>query len=262
MSSPQTQIGLCLSGGGARGFAHLGVLQAFDELKIPVHMLSGSSAGALAAVFYSYGYPPQQCLEIVLERGFSRYVSMRPSKWGLMSLHKTGKIIEKYLPENSFEALKKPTAVCATNISRGTPEYFTQGELIKPTLASVSVPFFFQPVTINGHRYIDGGISNNLPLEPLQEKCNFIISVNITPFEKKLPVRSVRDIILKSVYISLDHQTAHKSLQSDLVIAPRDILRYNGFSMKNADRIFETGYNSALIVLKELIKSEAAKSLP
>lgn len=254
MSLTKKNIGLCLSGGGARGFAHLGVLQAFDELKIPINMLSGSSAGALAAVFYAYGYSPQKAKEIVLQRKFWQYVSLRPSRWGLMRLEKTGRIIKGYLPEDDFKALKIPVAICATNISRGIPEYFTEGELIKPLLASSCVPFFFRPVEINGSKYVDGGLSDNLPLSPLKE-CNFRISVNITPFEKRLPVKSVKDVILKSVYISLDHQTHFKAKEADLSIVPEGIIRFDGFRMKQADRIFETGYRTAMKVLKPLLQT-------
>jgi NTE family protein len=242
-------IGLCLSGGGARGFAHLGVLQAVDELKIPISRLSGSSAGAMAAVFYAYGYTPQKSLEIVLERKFWQYVSVRPSKWGLLSLSKTAGILKKYLPEDDFSSLKKKVTVCATNISRGVPQYFSEGEIIRPTLASCCVPFFFKPITIGGSKFVDGGLTNNLPLEPLGE-CDIKISVNITPFEKRLPVRSLRDVILKSVYISLDHQTALKSEKADLNIVPEGILHFDGFSMKNAERIFEAGYRSTMESLK------------
>ncbi len=251
MNPDQRNIGLCLSGGGARGFAHLGVLQAFDELNLEIGMISGSSAGAVAAAFYASGYSPQKSLEIILERKFWQYVSFRPSKWGLLSMSKTATILRKHFPDNSFSSLKIPVAVCTTNISRGVPTYFSEGELIPPLLASISVPILFRPVIIQGDKHIDGGLSNNLPLEPLTSVCDYLVAVNVTPFEKRLPVKSAKDILLKSVYISLDHQTSLKSVRADLCMVPEGIIHFDGFKMKHADLLFRKGYDSAMKVFKE-----------
>lgn len=247
----QKKIGLCLSGGGARGFAHLGVLQAFDELNIPIAMLSGSSAGALAAALYAAGHKPQYIQEFILRKKLWRYLKLSPSKMGLMNLKNTEKVLRELLPHDSFEALKIPVSVCATNMSKGEPNYFSEGELIRPLLASVSIPVAFKPVIIKGDQFFDGGLCNNLPLEPL-ENTDFKIAVDVTPFIKRLPVRSFKDVILKSVYISVDNQTSQKSLKADLSIEPENIMKFDGFKLKNADKMFETGYKTALKALKTL----------
>lgn len=245
------KIGLCLSGGGARGFAHLGVLQAFNELGISIAKISGSSAGAFAAFFHAAGYSPRESMEIILRRRFWSYAALRPGKLGFMSLSKTGEILKKLHPPNSFESLKIPIAVCATNISKGVPEYFMKGELNSPVVASAAVPVLFKPVKINGDLYLDGGLSNNLPLEPLED-CDYKIAVNVTPFHPRLPVRSMKSAILKAVYISLDQQTKERARQADLIIEPEGIMRFDGFKMKDAEALFETGYKTSLKILKGL----------
>ncbi|WP_341225276.1 patatin-like phospholipase family protein [uncultured Arcticibacterium sp.] len=247
----QKKIGLCLSGGGARGFAHLGVLQAFDELNIPISMISGSSAGGLAAALYAEGHKPYYIQEFILRKSLWRYLRLSPSRMGLMNLRNTEKVLRELLPHDSFEGLKIPISVCATNMSKGEPNYFSEGELIHPLLASVAIPVAFKPVIINGDQYFDGGLSNNLPLEPL-ESTDFKIAINVTPFIKRLPVRSFKDVVLKSVYISVDNQTRQKSLAADLTIEPEGIMKFDGFKLKNAEKMFETGYNSALKALKTL----------
>lgn len=246
----QKKIGLCLSGGGARGFAHLGVLEAFDELNIPISMISGSSAGALAAALYSEGHKPHFIQEYILRRKLWSYLRLSPGRMGLMNLNNTQKVLRELLPHDSFQGLKIPISVCATNMSKGEPNYFSEGELIKPLLASVAIPVAFKPIIINGDQYFDGGLSNNLPLEPL-ENMDLKIAVNVTPFIKRLPVRSFKDVILKAVYISVDNQTRQKSLAADLTIEPEGIMKFDGFKLKNAEKMFETGYKTALGVLKQ-----------
>lgn len=247
---PIANLGITLSGGGARGFSHLGVLQAFDEMNIPISKLSGSSAGAITAALYASGRKPLEILEIINKRSFWKYVDLRPSKWGLMNLRKMGKILKDELPVHTFEELPIPLVVCATNISRGNAAYFFSGELINPILASSAIPLIFKPIDIDGHKYLDGGLSNNLPLEGISE-CDFKVAVNVTPFHKSLPVKSAKDVIMKSIYISVDMQTKLKSEKADLVIEPEGIMRFDGMSMKDSDKLFEIGYNSAIQILKE-----------
>lgn len=244
------KIGLCLSGGGARGFAHLGVLQAFDELAIPIHELSGSSAGAFAAALYGQGHKPEFILKEITKRRLWNYVNFAPSRMGLLKLTKTEKILKELIPHDSFEGLHKSLVVCATNMSRGIPAYFTKGKLIETILASASIPLAFRPIIINGDKHYDGGISDNLPLAPLKDS-DLKIAVNVTPFEKRLPVRSMKDAVLKSVYISIDHQTREQSQLADLVIIPEGIMKFDGFKLKYGEKLFETGYNTAIKVLKE-----------
>ncbi|MGR3809321.1 patatin-like phospholipase family protein [Jiulongibacter sp. NS-SX5] len=244
------KIGLCLSGGGARGFAHLGVLHAFDELKVPISKISGSSAGAFAALFYAAGYTPKESLEIIIKKRFWQYVAFRPTKLGFLSMDKTAGIFRKLCQEDSFESLKMPISVCATNISKGKAEYFEKGELIKPVIASASVPIAFKPININGDLYLDGGLSDNLPLEPLDD-CDYKIAVNVTPFHPRLPVKSMKTAILKSVYISIDNQTRARAKKADLVIEPEGIMHFDGFKLRHAEKLFETGYKSTIKLLKE-----------
>jgi NTE family protein len=141
--------------------------------------------------------------------------------------------------------------VCATNISRGIPAYFRNGDLLLPVCASATVPIAFRPISINGFDHIDGGLTNNLPLDGL-DLCDFKIAVNVTPFKKELPARNMKDIVLKSLYISIDNQTREKSTSADLVIVPEDIMKYDGFRFKHADKLFQLGYDAAINDLQNL----------
>lgn len=246
----ENKIGLCLSGGGARGFAHLGVLQAFDEAGYGIDMISGSSAGAFVAALYGAGYSPSQILNDTMSRGLWKYIQFKPNKLGFLDLDKTDKILKSLIPENSFESLKIPISICATNISKGTPQYFSEGSLIDKVLASAAIPVIFKPIMIAGDKFLDGGLSDNLPVKPLQASCSKIIAVDVTPLEKRLPVRSMKDLVLKTIYLNVEYQTKFARSQADLVIVPDHIMKFDGMKLKNAEKLFDLGYLTTQRLIK------------
>ncbi|MDP2670889.1 MAG: patatin-like phospholipase family protein [bacterium] len=187
-------VGISYSGGGNRGVVHIGVLRAFLEKKItPTHVV-GVSAGAFVAAFHAFdpftnnsftdlkvifsfinrafiGLSPWQVLSRLLAHGF-----------GTKSLGDSGKIkkfLEERLPFKDFSELKVPLALGATNIETGSDSWFRQGPIIPALLASSATPGIFQPVRIGEKVYIDGGVSDNLPLFELARKtCGTIYAVN------------------------------------------------------------------------------------
>src|SRR5579871_1099625 len=119
------KVGIALSGGGARGVAHIGVLKALEEMNVEISVISGTSAGSIVGSLYSYGYRPDEILSIV--QNVSLFKSMRPS-WtstGLLSLEGLGHELIKHMPENNFSALKLPLTIAATDIKRGEIVHFT-----------------------------------------------------------------------------------------------------------------------------------------
>ena len=122
------KVGIVLSGGGARGISHLGVLKALEELGVRFDYISGTSVGALIGAFYSQGYSPDEILGIITTSRF--YRSVRPAwRWtGLLSLESLRDVLLKYIPHNEFESLRIPLVVAATDISHGKATYFSSTE--------------------------------------------------------------------------------------------------------------------------------------
>jgi NTE family protein len=240
------KIGLVLSGGGARGFAHLGVLKAFEEKKIPIHAISGSSAGALVGALFSNGIPPEEIMKIILAKGVMQSLKFSWSKMGLFSFDKVEVLLRQHIPHDRFENLKIPMHVCAMNLQYGEATYFSEGDLIKPILASCAIPGIFSPVKINGKAYIDGGVINNLPIEPLENITDIQIGVNIMPVEKRMPVNSAKDILMKCLMIAIGEKSLLKEPKFDLMINPNKIRSYSGFKTDSANEVFELGYQTAL----------------
>lgn len=247
------EIALCLSGGGSRGFAHLGVLEAMDELGIKPMELSGSSAGALVAVLYAGGVKPKDALEKLSKIPVLTNLRFGFSKYGFLSNRKLCDILLDYLPQNSFDALQIPTHVCAVDIENGIPVYFNQGSLIDKVQASSAIPILFKPVIINGTKYLDGGLMDNLPIKPLLESKYPIVGINVTPFQRRLPIRGIKDIAMKSLFSSLHHQTMAKKELFKLLIEPEKIAWFNGLNTKQARKMYEVGYKEGMQQLKHLV---------
>ena len=161
---------MVLSGGGARGFAHLGVIQALNEAGIYPDVISGTSAGALAGVLYADGYSPEEILKLM--NSGSRLDFMRPAmpREGLLQINGIIKILKAHLKAKTFEELKIPLYVAATDLNNGKSVYFSEGNLLDPVIASASIPVLFQPVKINNISYVDGGVLDNLPVYPIRKQ--------------------------------------------------------------------------------------------
>ena len=154
-------VGLVLSGGGVKGMAHIGMIQALNEFGISSHAVSGTSVGALIGALYANGNSVKEMLQFFKETPLFRYHFMTILKPGLLDTERYFDLLAKYLPDNSFETLERKLYVIATDLQKGDEKIFSEGELIKPLLASAALPPVFSPVAINGRLYADGGIMNN-----------------------------------------------------------------------------------------------------
>jgi NTE family protein len=257
MSVKSYNIGLALSGGGARGFAHLGVLQALNEAGIPPDVLSGSSAGALAGVLYCDGYSPEEALKIM--KTSSRLNYMRPTypRDGLLQISGIKKILESHLRAKTFEELKIPLFVTATDLNNGKPVYFSSGELLEPVIASASIPVLFKPVIINKKYYVDGGVMDNLPILPIENKCNFTIGSFVNPVGHEDTISGLVQIAERTFMLSMQREIVEKSRKFDLFIAPLELRNYGILSPEKAEDVFKIGYKETKEKLKdpEIIKN-------
>ncbi len=240
------KIGIALSGGGSRGFAHLGALKALNELNIKPTMIAGTSAGSLVGAFTAAGYSPDFIFDTIQSLGIMSSLKFAFTRFGLFKMEKVEDIILEYIPHNAFEKLKIPLVVCATDIEASEAVYFDKGELIKPIMASCSIPGIFEPVKFQGRTLVDGGILNNLPIEPLEGVCDFIIGINVTPASKNMAINSAKDILMKSLYLAIRNNSSEKLKRCDISIEPNEIYNYNGLSMSKAKELYQVGYEHTL----------------
>jgi NTE family protein len=161
----QPKIGLVLSGGGARGFAHIGVLRVLERYGIEVDALAGTSMGAILAALHAYGYRADDLHELASDVSWRDVIDLSLSG-GVVKGEKLHQLLATYLPPR-FEDLGKTLAVTCTDIEAGEQLVFTAGDLITPLRASACLPGAFEPVEYQGRTLADGGILNNLPVDAL-----------------------------------------------------------------------------------------------
>jgi NTE family protein len=246
------KIGLVLSGGGARGFAHLGVIKALEEFGLTFSEVSGTSAGSIAGAFYCNGYTPDQILEMVSSTGFLRAVRPAWSWTGLLSMDGLRDVMLKHLAHNTFEQLKTPLTIAATDILNGRVTYFDSGELVPRIVASSSIPALFNPVILDGHVYVDGGIIDNLPVRPLVGKCDFIIGSHCNPVEQRIDIKNVKEVMERSLLIAINVNSGISKTHCNVVIEPKDLGKFTTFDLARAKEIFDIGYNHVKNNYKQL----------
>lgn len=236
------KIGLALSGGGARGIAHIGVIKALEEKGVKIAALSGTSAGSIIGALYAYGYTPDQILETILN---SPLVKSSRLAWAVSGLFKTGGMKEmllKLMPTNRFDALKIPLTLAATDIREGEVCYFSEGELVPAIMASCNVPVLFKPLVFNGGLYIDGGILDNLPSRCLLERCDFIIGSHCNQIPKGFDPKGVKDIVERTLLMAVNANTVTSKTFCNVVIEPPDLGRYGGYEIRKTQEIFDLSY--------------------
>lgn len=174
------KVGLALSGGVVRGFAHIGALSVLEEAEVPIDLVAGASVGAIMAAFYCAGMKLCHIKELAAEMKWTRLSSWQLSREGLFSFAKLERWIVEILGDLYFEDLAIPLAIATTDMETGECVILDQGPLALAIRASCSVPGLVTPVRINGRILGDGGISNNLPVSALRQMgADYVIGVDI-----------------------------------------------------------------------------------
>jgi NTE family protein len=242
MPEEKYKTGLVLSGGGARGFAHLGVLQALNEAKIFPEIVAGTSAGALAGALYCDGHSPDEIMKIMKRHSRLDYVKPALPRDGLLQISGLTKLMEANLSARKFEDLKIPLIVCATDLNNGKPVYFSKGDLITPVIASSSIPVLFRPVIINKIYYVDGGVLDNLPVKPIENKCRMLIGSFVNPVGREDTTTGLVTIAVRTFMLNQAKEVEDKGKKFDIIIAPPELAKFGILEVEKADALFEMGY--------------------
>lgn len=249
--SSEKKIGLVLSGGGVRGVAHLGVMKALNTNGIFPNRLSGSSAGAIAGALYCSGYSADEIFEIIYKTNYFKFIKPAISWTGILKMDSAEELYRKYLPESGFSGLKIPLTVAATDIKRAKIVYFSEGDLIKALMASSCIPGMFDPIQIENHYYVDGGVLNNLPVEPLDGICDTIIGVNCNHLPVEHNIKNIKSLIERSVIMSMNYNVYSRKDKCDYFIEPKGLAKYGVFDVKKSKEIFDAGYETAEKFIEE-----------
>lgn len=234
-------IGLVLSGGGARGVAHIGVIQALEEFGIRPTRLSGTSAGSIVGALYASGHSPDEMLRIISQVSIFKSVRYSLAPGGLLKMDGLQELLKKYLPDD-FKKLKKPLTVAAVELKLGQVSYFDSGDLVSAIMASCSIPGVFSPMILHGAPYVDGGVLDNLPATPLHKKCDVLIASHCNRVTPWFDVTNMKVVIERSLLLAVGANTRHSQGLCDVVVEPTGLDKYSAFDIGKAKEIFDLGY--------------------
>lgn len=249
---PGVRIGVALSGGGARGFAHAGALAAIEEAGLRPDVLAGVSAGSVVAVLYSAGLPPSRFTKIFSEHNFRDFVRIRPKNTGLFNLAPFGRFIQQHAGRfKRLEDLPIPVYIGATNFDRGCTVVFDSGELAPRVMASCCIPIVFQPVVIDGEQYVDGGVLRNHPAWILRDKCDYLIGINVSPMNRKEKDDTILSIAMRSYHLMAKANQSEDMALCDLNVQTTEIASYRPFDLSSIESVYLSGYLNTRKVLRD-----------
>ena len=261
------RVGLALSGGGAKGFAHVGALKAMeelsakpveqkggnlpdyvatDELGIRPDIISGTSAGAIIAVLYADGYSPDEILDLFSGLSFNDLAEITLPRSCFFKIDRFKHFLQKSLRAVNIEDLSIPVVVTATDLDHGKYVVWRSGEIAERVTASCSIPIIFPPVLIDGTHYVDGGVLRNLPVYPIRPECDVVIGINVSPLVNKQYKQSILDIAVRSYSFMSKSNVIEDIKLCDLFIPMKEAARYAVFDIHALRDIANVGYQQTL----------------
>lgn len=250
------KLGLALSGGGARGFAHPGAIKAIEDFGLKPEIISGTSAGALAGVLYADGYAPEEIVKLFVGRDFREFIDIQVPVAAIFGTSGVKRFLKKYLHVKNFEDLPIPLKVVATNLDEGKSAVFDKGPIIDAIVASCSIPIVFNPVVIDGVNYVDGGIFKNFPVSTIRSVCDKIIGINVSPLVPKKYKKTIMQIAERSYHYMSRTNTLLDSTLCDVLVEITDVAYYKTFDLVNSEKIFKIGYGYSQKALLEAMNNK------
>jgi len=239
------EISLCLSGGGARGPFHIGVLAYIEEHNIQVKAISGTSIGALIACAHASGVKADKMFETFSSKAFKKMIRYSFSFKSLLKLVLNDKVISQLLRVQNLEELKIPTYVTYISLEDGNIIRQNRGDILDNILRSMALFPAFEPIVGEDKvTYCDGGVLDNLPIKPLQDYPYKIVSVNLHPDTTFVNKGFIS--ILKRVFFLAWRSSIRDSIaNSDIYITSTELARFNILLFKGDRALYELGYASA-----------------
>lgn len=243
---------MVLGAGGARGFAHLGVLQVLREEKINFDFVAGCSAGAIFGAVWAAGLDLYRVERLLTYPGFTKKLfDLSMSREGLVKGDKILEVMRLLLKDAVFAELQVPFAVIATDIENGEMVLFREGSVAHAVRASISIPGFFKPYRYQGRLLVDGAVTNRLPLDVAKEMgADKILAVDVKRgLTSKLT--SAVDILQQSVEILEEEVFRCRSLGADFLLQP-EVAHIGSLQFDRAQEAIEIGRQAALTKSSEI----------
>ena len=271
------RLGVVLSGGGARGIAHLGVLAALDELRIRPARVAGTSSGAIVGAFYCAGWSPRRIMTELLATNIPRLLrpAFRPfglwpsssglgGAFGLLRHEAVEALFGRLLgPDVRFEDLPIPLTVGTTDLIAGETVFYSAGPLLRPLLGATAVPVLYQPVAHEGRLLVDGGLLNNLPVEALTdgpEPCAAIIGSHTNPIAIGTRPRTLRGLSMRTLQLAINNNVRSRLVACDILLEPPALRHVSPLGYQRAEELYRIGYDYTLSHAPALLRLQGGTS--
>jgi NTE family protein len=244
-----------LGGGFARGIAHIGVLKVLEEEGIPVRMIAGTSVGALMGAAYCSGLTISELEDIAHKVRFTTFARWTLSRYGFATNDRMVSFLKRTLKVPTFEELRIPLVVVATDFNTGEGAVFSSGSIIDPVRASCAYPGMFLPVEIRGRWLVDGMLSHPVPTRPLREMgAERVLAVQLKgQWSKTTAPRHLFDVIGQSFAIAQDMMSSVWRSAADVVIEP-DVAGFDYDDFTRASELVRVGELAMRRALPEVRK--------
>jgi NTE family protein len=243
----QNNIALALGGGSARGAFHLGVLDFCEQNDIQIQAYSGSSIGAIISASHASGIKAKEQLKIFGSKELRQALKFNYFRNGLLKIDSSNKIIKELLPIERLEDIPKPIWVNAYDIRKNELHYFNSGDTITLCMASSALIPLFKPVSYEGMYLIDGGLFDNLPIKPLENKGYDIHTLDLFAKEESYkpfkinPIRSIKKALFKQLYTNNKYAIEN----TNHYLGSGNIRDFSLFTFKEMQECFNLGYKEA-----------------
>ena len=248
------KIGLCLSGGGTRGLAYIGVFRAFEQYGIKFDAVAGASIGSLFAAMYASGMSSSEMQKWAMKAKDSDF---RKSKLGFLpsKMDNLAEMINKIMPNTKLENLQTPCYIVAVDVRTGEEKHFSSGEIAPIITGSCAIPGVFCPVKYKNMVLIDGGVSNNIPVDVLKNNgCDIVITIDCNSTRGGgTNSNSLVTQFVTSVGIMMANNSKKGIKLSDLIISP-DMKRFSSLKLDGREEMIKEGYAATVNKMDEIKK--------
>ncbi|MBM7647235.1 NTE family protein [Bacillus ectoiniformans] len=248
------KIGIALGSGGARGFAHIGVLKKLQEASIPIDMIAGSSMGSLVASFYAMGHDMDQLYKLSTAFRRKYFLDFIVPKMGFISGKRIKDFIRLFTHGKNIEDLAIPIAIVATDIKMAEKVIFTDGPIAEAVRASIAIPGIFVPEKINGRLLVDGGVIDRVPVSVVRDMgADIIIGVDVSSVKKNAEISTIFDVIMQSIDILQLEIIENRHLASNVMIRP-SVDEYSSKTFTNIEEIIKAGEIEAEKMIPDILE--------
>ncbi|QQK76745.1 patatin-like phospholipase family protein [Salicibibacter cibarius] len=239
-------VGLALGSGGARGFAHIGVLEVFEEEGIPIDVIAGSSMGAVIGALTALGRSANDLKQLASLFRRKYYIDFTVPKMGLVSGKRLEELFLMLTKGEVLDNLDIPVSVVATDLNSGERFLFTDGSIAKALRASISIPGIFVPVRSGDHLLVDGGVIDRVPANVVTDMgADLVVAVDVSYFPEAPSTSSIYDVIIQSMEIMARELVKAKKIEADILMKPI-VQATNAVVFDDTESLIQQGREEAL----------------